>query len=104
MIWMLLGCMVLIGIGCSSVLMASVFIFARRYSPARLAVLTSSIVGVGTLGNVVGTAPLAAAAEMFGWREVIGATGIGHLHQLVVTRQPVRHGCRRLRLPRDTHR
>lgn len=74
--WMITAAMVLIGIGCSSVLMASVFIFARRYSPARLAVLTSAMVGVGTLGNVVGTAPLAAAAEMFGWREVIAATGV----------------------------
>ncbi len=33
----------LIGIGCSPVLMASVFIFARAYDSARLAILTSCL-------------------------------------------------------------
>ena len=68
--------MTLIGIGCAPVLMASVFIFARVYSPARLAVLTSALVGFGSAGNVIGAAPLAAAAEAFGWRPVIAALGV----------------------------
>lgn len=66
----------LIGIGCSPVLMASVFIFARAYDPARLAILTSWLVAFGSLGNVIGASPLALAAEAYGWRGVIGGLGI----------------------------
>jgi len=74
--WMITVAMVLIGMGCAPVLMASVFIFARIYSPARLAVLTSTLIGVGSAGNVFGASPLAAAAEAFGWRWVIAALGV----------------------------
>lgn len=69
--WMVIAAMTLIGIGCSPVLMASVFIFARSFSPARLAILTSWLIGFGSAGNVIGASPLAAAAEAFGWREVM---------------------------------
>lgn len=74
--WMITAAMVLIGIGCSPVLMASVFIFARTYKPAQLAILTSWLVAFGSAGNVIGASPLAAAAEAFGWREVIAALGV----------------------------
>lgn len=74
--WMVIAAMALIGMGCAPVLMASVFIFAKSYSPARLAVLTSFLMGIGMLGNVVSTSPLAAAAEAFGWRPVIAALGL----------------------------
>lgn len=74
--WMVTAAMALIGMGCAPVLMASVFIFAREFSPARLAVLTSTLIGVGSAGNVFGTSPLAAAAEAFGWRWVIAALGV----------------------------
>lgn len=74
--WMVTAAMALIGIGCAPVLMASVFIFARTFSSARLAVLISTMVGVGSLGNVVGASPLAAAAEAFGWRGVMVGLGL----------------------------
>lgn len=74
--WMVIVAMALIGIGCSPVLMASVFIFARTYSPARFAVLTSWFVGIGSLGNVIGASPLAEAAEAFGWRNVLIGLGV----------------------------
>ena len=74
--WMITAAMALIGIGCAPVLMASVFIFARTFSPARLAILISWMVGVGSLGNVVGASPLAAAAEAFGWRPVMIGLGV----------------------------
>lgn len=74
--WMVTFAMALIGMGCAPVLMASVFIFAREFSPARLAILTSTLIGVGSAGNVFGTSPLAAAAEAFGWRWVIAALGV----------------------------
>ena len=52
--WMVTTAMALIGVGCAPVLMASVFIFARTYRPAKLAILTSWLVGFGSFGNVIG--------------------------------------------------
>jgi MFS family permease len=90
--WMLTLAMVLIGIGCSPVLMASFFIFARTFSAARFAFLGSWFVGIGTAGNVIGTTPLAAAAETFGWRPVMGMlamiTGLVAIVIFAVLRDP----------------
>jgi len=83
--WMVIAAMTLIGIGCSPVLMASVFIFARSFSAARLAILTSWLIGFGTAGNVIGASPLAAAAEAFGWREVmLGLVAITLLNAVAI--------------------
>lgn len=60
--------MALIGIGCSPIFMASLFLFARTAEPARFAFLTSVFIGLGSLGNLVGAAPLAVAAAQYGWR------------------------------------
>jgi MFS family permease len=79
--WMIIAAMGLIGLGCAPVLMASLFIFAKTFSPARFAVLASWMVAFGTAGNVLGAAPLAAAAEAFGWRPVM--IGLGVLTMLV---------------------
>lgn len=65
----------LIGAGCAPVLMAPLFIFAKTFSPARFAVLTSWFVAIGSLGNVVGATPMAAAVELFGWRLVMAGFG-----------------------------
>jgi MFS family permease len=61
--------MALIGAGCSPVLMAAFFLFARNFSVSRFATLGSTFVAIGTLGNIIGTQPLAAAVDAFGWRE-----------------------------------
>jgi predicted MFS family arabinose efflux permease len=74
--WMITAAMALIGIGCAPVLMASLFIFARIYSTARFAVLTSWLVAFGAAGNVIGASPLANAAEAFGWRPVMVGLGL----------------------------
>lgn len=74
--WMIALAMALIGAGCAPVLMASMFIFARSFPPARLAVLTSLVIGIGSLGNVGGTAPLAAAAAIWGWRHMLFVVGV----------------------------
>lgn len=60
--------MVLIGIGCSPVLMASFYIFAREFSPQKFATLAGLIVGIGTIGNLISSYPMALAAELVGWR------------------------------------
>lgn len=64
----ILYAMGLIGIGCSPVLMASYFIFARMYSPAVFGTLAGMVIGIGSLGNLAGALPLALAVEQFGWR------------------------------------
>ncbi|WP_425040433.1 MFS transporter [Primorskyibacter sp. S187A] len=61
----------LIGFGCSPVLMASYYIFARQYSAKMFATLAATVIGVGTLGNLAGTLPLTWLAEVIGWREVL---------------------------------
>jgi predicted MFS family arabinose efflux permease len=68
--------MALIGIGCAPLLMASYFIFARMYSPAMFATLGALMIGVGSLGNLAGTVPLAWAIVALGWRETIGALAV----------------------------
>lgn len=60
--------MILIGIGCSPVLMASYFIFARIYSPRVFATLAGAVIGIGALGNIAGSLPMAWAVEALGWR------------------------------------
>ncbi|SFL52123.1 MFS transporter [Shimia aestuarii] len=63
----------LIGVGCSPVLMASYYIFARSYPPARFATLAALMLGVGSVGNLVAAYPMAWAAETIGWRASLWA-------------------------------
>ena len=68
--------MALIGVGCSPVLMAAYYIFARSY-PARLfATLATAMIGLGSLGNIAGAAPLALAVATFGWRPSMAALAL----------------------------
>lgn len=68
--------MLLIGVGCSPVLMASYFIFARVYSPAVFATLAAVILGVGSVGNLASALPTTLAVEAFGWRQVMWAMAL----------------------------
>ena len=77
--WLIVAAMAMIGIGCAPILMASLFIFAKSYSPARFAVLASWMVAFGTIGNIIGAAPLAAAAEAVGWRASMAGLGVATL-------------------------
>ena len=65
----------LIGIGCSPVLMAAYYIFARNFPPAVFATLAAAIIGFGSLGNIAGSVPLAFAVDQFGWRQTMGGMG-----------------------------
>ncbi|MBY6083214.1 MFS transporter [Ruegeria arenilitoris] len=76
--------MALIGVGCSPVLMASYFIFAREYPPAKFATLAAIMLGVGSVGNLVASYPTALAVELMGWRATLaglaaisGAVAVG---------------------------
>lgn len=63
--------MVLIGLGCAPVLMASYYIFARIYPPAVFGTLAGAVLGFGSLGNIASSVPLSAAVGAFGWRETL---------------------------------
>ena len=65
--------MTLIGLGCAPILMASYFIYARQFPPALFGTLAGATVGIGSLGDIIGSLPLAMAAEAFGWRSAIWA-------------------------------
>ena len=69
--------MILLGVGCAPVLMASVYIFKRSYDARKFATLTSTFIAVGLAGNILGSSPLAWAMEWFGWRGVMaGLAGL----------------------------
>ena len=70
------GAMILLGVGCSPILMASVYIFKRSYDGRKFATLTSSFIAVGLLGNILGSSPLAWSVEAFGWRQVMLAFAV----------------------------
>jgi MFS family permease len=86
--------MALIGVGCAPVLMASYFIFARTYSAAVFGTLAGVMIGVGSMGNIASSLPLAAVVEEFGWRMTLwgmaGITAVVALALLVVVRDPPR--------------
>lgn len=74
--WHISAAMTLIGIGCSPVLMASYYIFARTYSPKVFATLASVMIGVGSIGNLAGSQPLSWMIETIGWRVTMGGLAI----------------------------
>ncbi len=57
-----------IGVGCSSFLMAPLAIYAERFPPTRFGTLVGLHVGAGSLGAIGATAPLAWSAALWGWR------------------------------------
>ncbi|MBN2739266.1 MAG: MFS transporter [Rhodobacteraceae bacterium] len=86
--------MVLIGMGCGPILVGSYFIFARAFNPALFGTLAASMIGVGSLGNLAGAAPLASAVATFGWRPSLwvlaGVTLVVAILILVFARDPER--------------
>jgi predicted MFS family arabinose efflux permease len=65
----LIAARALMGLGCSTFLMAPLLIYARRFPPERFAALTSVQMGFANVGTLAATAPLAVSAAMVGWRE-----------------------------------
>ena len=68
--------MILIGIGCAPILMATYFIFARAFSAAVFGTLAGVTVGLSSLGNILSAAPLAYLIEGFGWRATVGGFAV----------------------------
>jgi MFS family permease len=64
----LIAARLLIGLGSSCYLMAPLAFFARRFAPDRFSTLAGIQIGLGTIGTMIATAPLAMAAAAIGWR------------------------------------
>ncbi len=82
--------MALVGIGCSPIFMSSLYLFARTEAPGRFGLLTSIFIGLGSLGNLVGAAPLALAAQAYGWRPTMLAFAVAFLLATVLAAMLVR--------------
>ena len=68
--------MALLGVGCSPILMASYYIFARNYSPKIFATLAAIFLGIGSSGTLIGASPLTYFVSILGWREAVELIGI----------------------------
>ncbi len=68
--------MALLGVGCSPILMASYYIFARNYSPKIFATLAATFLGIGSSGTLIGSSPLTYFVGILGWREAVELIGI----------------------------
>jgi MFS family permease len=66
----------LLGIGMASVLMGSLKVFVTRYSPKKFAMLSGTIISIGTLGTILATSPLAYLNSTIGWRATLIYCGI----------------------------
>jgi sugar phosphate permease len=69
--WVGAVAMGLIGVGCSPKYMGALYVFARNHPPRRFGLLASLLIGFGSIGNLIGTTPLALSADRFGWRETM---------------------------------
>lgn len=77
--------MALIGIGCSPILMGSMYYFGRTAPPEKFAILGSMVVGFGSFGNLLGSAPLSYAASTIGWRaSMVGIAAMTALSALLI--------------------
>lgn len=76
---------VLMGIGSSCYLMAPLALYARRYAPHQFSLLVGLQLGLGSVGTLLATAPLALSVSAIGWRNTfIVVAGIVTLSALLV--------------------
>jgi len=62
---------VFIGIGCAPVFTGTMLIVGRNYPVSRFSYYIAIIIAVGSIGDLLGTAPLAILAEWLGWRSAL---------------------------------
>ncbi|MEQ1887814.1 MAG: MFS transporter [Alphaproteobacteria bacterium] len=73
--WLSIG-RVLMGIGCSCLLMGPLMIYTRWFSRERFGTLSGIHIAAGTLGGIAATAPLALIAVWIGWRGAFTGTAV----------------------------
>ena len=67
------------GLGAASFLMAPLAVYARQFSPQRFATVTGLHIGIGTVGTLLATAPLAFSTVAIGWRGSFLAVAVATL-------------------------
>lgn len=84
--------MMLIGAGCAPVLVSAFYILARQGSPAQFATMAALLLGVGSVGNLGASWPMAFAVETVGWRAALIVlavlTALASLALFVIVRDP----------------
>jgi len=82
---------ILMGLGSSCYLMAPLALYARRFPPERFTLLAGIQIGIGTVGTLFVTAPLAWASAAIGWRAtflvVAGFVVVGAILVAIVVRE-----------------
>lgn len=58
----------LMGLGCSSFFMGPLTIYTRWFRTGQFSTLAGIQLGIGTIGTLFATAPLAISTELYGWR------------------------------------
>ncbi len=66
-VWAYVG-QVFIGIGCAPVFTGSMLFIGRRYRPEQFAYIVATVIAIGSLGDLLGTTPLALMSQWLGWR------------------------------------
>jgi predicted MFS family arabinose efflux permease len=75
----------LLGLGTAGSFVASLAIYARQFPPDRFATLAGLQVGIGTLGALLATAPLAFSTATIGWRgSFLGVAAVTFLIGLLI--------------------
>ncbi|MFC3168817.1 MFS transporter [Paracoccus fontiphilus] len=74
--WHIHLAMALLGIGCAPVMMGSFYIFARTLPPASMSAAGGAVVGIGSLGNMLGAAPLVWVINGIGWRASLAGLAV----------------------------
>ncbi len=87
----------LMGLGCSTFFIAPLTIYARWFAPERFSTLTGIQLGIGTLGMLLATAPLAYSSALMGWRAsfifiALALIFVGGVTALVVRDSPPGQG------------
>ena len=85
----------LMGLGCSSFFMGPLTIYTRWFHTRQFSTLTGVQLGIGTLGTLFATAPLAWSTGLYGWRTTFifvaaGAAIVGLLVAVVARDAPPR--------------
>jgi sugar phosphate permease len=75
--------MAAIGAGCAASLMGATVFVARFFPPQRFALTLAILISAGSVGQLLGSTPLALAAEHFGWRASLLATSVLSLFSAV---------------------
>ena len=69
--WHLHLAMVMLGIGCAPIMVGSYYVLARALPVTVLSGAAGAVVGLGSLGNILGSAPLVWMIGQIGWRPTL---------------------------------